>query len=204
MGCGFCATGQAGYERNLTVGEIVEQVVRAGTGRGRGPHTPPPLQRRVHGHGRAHGQLRPGVERHPAHPRRPRALRPAPDHLDGGHRARDPAHGRRGSAGEPRRVAARRQRPSCATSWCPINRRYPLDVLYDACEEYVDAKHRRLSFEWALIDGVNDRDSDAEELAVGRPPAPGPREPHPAERDTWLADHRITARTGLRLPRPAR
>src|SRR5829696_4935661 len=30
MGCGFCATGQAGFERHLTTGEIVEQVVRAG------------------------------------------------------------------------------------------------------------------------------------------------------------------------------
>src|SRR4051794_3490617 len=29
MGCGFCATGQAGFTRHLTVGEIVEQVVRA-------------------------------------------------------------------------------------------------------------------------------------------------------------------------------
>ena len=29
MGCGFCATGQAGFERNLSEGEIVEQVVRA-------------------------------------------------------------------------------------------------------------------------------------------------------------------------------
>ena len=27
MGCGFCATGQAGFGRHLTVGEIVEQVV---------------------------------------------------------------------------------------------------------------------------------------------------------------------------------
>ena len=29
MACGFCATGQAGFERHLTTGEIVEQVVRA-------------------------------------------------------------------------------------------------------------------------------------------------------------------------------
>ena len=29
MACGFCATGQAGFNRQLTVGEIVEQVVRA-------------------------------------------------------------------------------------------------------------------------------------------------------------------------------
>ena len=29
MGCGFCATGQAGFSRQLTTGEIVEQVIRA-------------------------------------------------------------------------------------------------------------------------------------------------------------------------------
>ena len=33
MGCGFCATGQAGFTRHLTVGEIVEQVVRAAAAR---------------------------------------------------------------------------------------------------------------------------------------------------------------------------
>src|SRR5215210_8862589 len=30
MACSFCATGQAGFERQLTAGEIVEQVIRAG------------------------------------------------------------------------------------------------------------------------------------------------------------------------------
>ena len=48
----------------------------------------------------------------------------------------------------------------------PINRRYPLAALADACAEYVAASGRRLSIEWALIDGVNDRESDAVELAA--------------------------------------
>ena len=48
----------------------------------------------------------------------------------------------------------------------PINRRYPLAVLADACAEYVAASGRRLSIEWAMIDGVNDRESDAVELAA--------------------------------------
>jgi 23S rRNA (adenine2503-C2)-methyltransferase len=47
----------------------------------------------------------------------------------------------------------------------PINRRYPLAVLHEACAQYVAVSGRRLSFEWALIDGVNDRPSDAVELA---------------------------------------
>ena len=47
----------------------------------------------------------------------------------------------------------------------PINRRYPIDPPARGVRDYVDATHRRLSFEWALIDGVNDRDRDAAELA---------------------------------------
>jgi len=48
----------------------------------------------------------------------------------------------------------------------PINRRYPLDALMEACGSYLRAKGRRLSFEWALIDGANDRPSDARALAA--------------------------------------
>jgi 23S rRNA (adenine2503-C2)-methyltransferase len=48
----------------------------------------------------------------------------------------------------------------------PINRRWPLPVLAEACREYLAAKGRRLSFEWALIDGVNDRPLDASQLAA--------------------------------------
>ena len=52
----------------------------------------------------------------------------------------------------------------------PINRRYPLAELLEACDDYSQATRRRLSFEWALIDGVNDRLSDATELArVAKP-----------------------------------
>lgn len=47
----------------------------------------------------------------------------------------------------------------------PINRRYPIADLMKACRYYVDKTHRRISFEYALIDGVNDRDEDARMLA---------------------------------------
>jgi 23S rRNA (adenine2503-C2)-methyltransferase len=52
----------------------------------------------------------------------------------------------------------------------PINRRYPLGALMEACRDYVCATRRRISFEWACIAGVNDRPSDARELAeLARP-----------------------------------
>jgi 23S rRNA (adenine2503-C2)-methyltransferase len=48
----------------------------------------------------------------------------------------------------------------------PLNRRYRLKALTEACLLYLGATGRRLSLEWALIAGVNDRLSDAAELAV--------------------------------------
>ncbi|MBQ9860238.1 MAG: 23S rRNA (adenine(2503)-C(2))-methyltransferase RlmN [Clostridia bacterium] len=47
----------------------------------------------------------------------------------------------------------------------PVNRRWPIAELLDACREYIDATGRRVSFEYAMIDGVNDTDACAEELA---------------------------------------
>ncbi len=50
------------------------------------------------------------------------------------------------------------------SSLMPINKRYPLKSLFEACLEYVQKTHRRISFEWALIDGVNDDLAQAEKL----------------------------------------
>ena len=38
------------------------------------------------------------------------------------------------------------------------------DLLLDACRRYYDATSRRIHFEYAMIDGVNDREQDAKEL----------------------------------------
>jgi 23S rRNA (adenine2503-C2)-methyltransferase len=47
----------------------------------------------------------------------------------------------------------------------PINKKYPIRELIQACHEYVDQTHRRISFEWALIRDVNDSRDQAERLA---------------------------------------
>ena len=46
----------------------------------------------------------------------------------------------------------------------PINRKYPLPELLDACRYYIAKTGRRITFEYALINGVNDRPEHAEEL----------------------------------------
>lgn len=47
----------------------------------------------------------------------------------------------------------------------PVNRRWPMDELLKACRDYITATGRRISFEYAMIDGVNDSDAHAAELA---------------------------------------
>lgn len=160
MACGFCATGQAGFDRNLTVGEIVEQVVRA-----RAAAAPRRLSNVVFmGMGEPlanyertwdavrllHGQL--GLSAR---------------HLTVSTVGVVP--GIRRMAGEDLpvnlAVSLHAANDTLRDQLVPLNRRYPLGVLHQACTEYLAAKNRRLSLEWALIDGVNDRPGDAAELA---------------------------------------
>lgn len=163
MGCGFCATGQAGFTRHLTVGEIVEQVVRASQRARR-------AQRRVSnivfmGMGEPMANLDAvwtSTERF---------------HRDLGLSARHITISTVGIIPGIRSLAQRPLPVNLAVSLhaandrlrdelVPINRRYPIADLMDACEDYLDVKGRRISFEWAMIAGTNDRDSDAHELAA--------------------------------------
>jgi len=47
----------------------------------------------------------------------------------------------------------------------PINRRYPFAEVMDACKYYIETTKRRITFEYALINGVNDQPEHASELA---------------------------------------
>ena len=47
----------------------------------------------------------------------------------------------------------------------PINKRWPVDTLLDACRRYTEATNRRISFEYAMMAGVNDSDDCARQLA---------------------------------------
>ena len=46
----------------------------------------------------------------------------------------------------------------------PVNKAYPIDVLLEACRRYYGATSRRIHFEYAMIDGVNDSEANAKEL----------------------------------------
>lgn len=48
----------------------------------------------------------------------------------------------------------------------PVNKKYPVEQLITACRDYIRTTTRRISFEYALIAGVNDGPAQAEELAA--------------------------------------
>ena len=47
----------------------------------------------------------------------------------------------------------------------PVNRRYPIAELMEACRYYIAKTNRRITFEYALISGENDSDTHARQLA---------------------------------------
>ena len=162
MACGFCATGQAGFERQLSSGEIVEQVVRAG--------------REAAGAGRRASRVVFMGMGEPLANYDAVMTSVARLHDDVGLSARHLTLSTVGITPGIRRLAGESLPVNLAVSLhaandglrdelVPINRRYPLADVVDACQTYLAAKGRRLSFEWALINGVNDRASDAAELA---------------------------------------
>lgn len=161
MGCVFCATGQMGLKRNLSVGEILEQVVYA-----RREANPRRLGNLVFmGMGEPmanYDNVWTAIER---------------IHDDMGISARritvstvGIVPGIRRMAGETLpvnlAVSLHAANDELRTRLVPLGQRYPLAELYDACQEYIARTGRRLSFEWALIDGINDRPSDARELGA--------------------------------------
>jgi len=160
MACGFCATGQAGFDRHLSVGEVVEQVIHG--------------IRRAKPHRVSNVVLMGMGEPLANYPTSVAALRRFHQAL--GLSARHLTLSTVGLVPGIRRLAAEDLPITLAVSLhagndtlrnelVPINKRHPLDDLIDACIDYRESTKRRVSFEWALIDSVNDSDSDADELA---------------------------------------
>ncbi len=164
MGCVFCATGQMGFRRHLSAGEIVEQVlVFARELRAEKDHLTNIV---VMGMGE------------PFH------------NYDATMAAVDTLNDARGFNFGARRItistvglvpmierfAAEKRQVNLAvslhaatddlrTELLPINKKYPLAMLFDAVRAYYAVTHRRVTFEWALILGQNDSPEQAAALA---------------------------------------
>jgi 23S rRNA (adenine2503-C2)-methyltransferase len=158
MGCTFCATGQAGFERQLDAGEIVEQVARAAHA------SPDPVKNVVFmGMGEPlanYDATWTAVERL---------------HGDFGISARHLTISTVGIVPGIRRLATEALPVTLAISlhapddalrdtMIPINRRYPLAEVMDAAAELAASRGRRVTFEYACIAGVNDDPGHAHAL----------------------------------------
>src|SRR5262245_22275349 len=150
MGCPFCATGQAGFERHLDAAEIVEQVMRA-------QHASPQRVSNVvfMGMGEPLANLDSVW----------RAVEQL--HDDVGLSARHitistvgivPGMRRLTDLPLPVTLAVSLHAPDDALrdELVPVNRRYPVADVLDAARAYADRKGRRVTFEYAVIDHVND------------------------------------------------
>ena len=161
MGCTFCATGQAGFTRHLTSGEVLEQVMFAA--RAAAPRRLSNVVFMGMGEPLANYLVTMNVVRSSA--RISRTLRSAPHGVDRRRRTGDREDGEDRPAAHAGGEPALREQPD-RDELVPLNRRYPLERLHDACRFWMETTGRRLSFEWALIDGVNDREQDIDELAT--------------------------------------
>ena len=163
MGCGFCLTGKMGLVRNLTAGEIAGQVRVLAAATGLLDH---PFNIVLMGMGE------------PLH------------NYDNTMKALRMLHSEHGLAVSPRRVtlstvgivpglqrlAQEPLMPNLAISLhattdeqrselVPPNRKYPLAEILEACRRFPLKKRSRITFEYVMLDGVNDTPEDARRLA---------------------------------------
>ncbi len=164
MGCVFCATGQMGFKRQLSTGEIVAQVMY--------------YARLLHDQGEVVTNVVVMGMGEPFHNY---------DHtMSAIDRLNDPDgfnFGARrftissvGLIPAIRRFTAEKRQVNLAislhaanddmrSSMLPVNKRYPLDEVLECCRDYIVATGRRITFEWALINGINDTPEQAHLLA---------------------------------------
>jgi 23S rRNA (adenine2503-C2)-methyltransferase len=162
LACQFCATGQMGFARDLTPGEIVEQIYRAEE-----PDQPRRVDNVVF---MGMGEPMANYERVVA------AIRLLADPLGYGFSPRRVTVSTSGLVPEMYRLAEEGLEVRLAVSLhapvdalrsrlMPINRRYPVEEVLRAAAHYAERSGRRVSYEYVMLNGVNDADAHAEQLA---------------------------------------
>jgi 23S rRNA (adenine2503-C2)-methyltransferase len=163
MGCVFCATGQMGFMRHLTVAEIVVQVIHfARELAHEGEHVTNIVMMGMGEPLHNYDNTLAAVDR---------LTDPTGFNLG----ARKITISTVGLVPAIRRYADEQRQTPLAVSLhaatdeergrlLPVNRRWPLADLMEACRYYVEKTGRRMTFEWALIAGENDTEEQAHRL----------------------------------------
>lgn len=161
MGCAFCATGMGGYRRNLTAYEMVGQILLAQKDEGRRVSNVVLM---------GMGEPLDNYDHVLAFLQRvsdPQGLNIGMRHI---------SLSTCGVVDRIYELMAHRFQLTLSVSLhapndeirgkiMPINKKWGIDALLTACRDYAAATKRRISFEYAMISGVNDSDACAKELA---------------------------------------
>ena len=165
MGCTFCATGQMGFSRHLSSGEIVAQVMH--------------YARLLHDEGDVVTNIVLMGMGEPFHnyDNTMQAIDRLNDSDGYNFGARRFTISTSGLVPAIRQFADEKRQVNLAVSlhaaenekrasMMPVNKRYNIEELIGACREYVQKTGRRITFEWALIHEVNDTPEEARKLAA--------------------------------------
>ena len=164
MGCVFCATGQMGFKRNLSSGEIVAQVMYyAQTLKERDETVSNIVFMGMGEPFHNYENVMTAIDR----------LNDADGFRFG---ARRLTISTVGLVPQIKRFADEQRQVNLAISLhaaddderlaiMPVNKRYKIEDVIEACKYYIEKTHRRVTFEWALINGVNDTPEVAQILA---------------------------------------
>jgi 23S rRNA (adenine2503-C2)-methyltransferase len=164
MGCVFCATGQMGFKRHLTRGEIVAQVLFYA--RLLSEEDLQVTNVVVMGMGEPFHNYTNTLS----------AIDRLNDPEGCNFGARRFTISTSGLVPAIRRFADEKRQVNLAislhavdnelrSSMMPLNNKYNVEELLDACRYYIDKTGRRLTFEWALINGINDTPDQARKLS---------------------------------------
>jgi 23S rRNA (adenine2503-C2)-methyltransferase len=162
--CSFCATGLMGWTRDLVAAEMVGQVLHFGRVlKGRGEHVTNVVYM---------GMGEPLLNFDAVW----RSIQVLGERSGFGLGARHFTLSTSGVVPGLRRLTEQRSQVGLAVSLhaaddelrselVPLNRRYPISEVMRACRDYVQATHRRISFEYTMLDAVNDSPACADSLA---------------------------------------
>ncbi|HEV2913644.1 MAG TPA: 23S rRNA (adenine(2503)-C(2))-methyltransferase RlmN [Pyrinomonadaceae bacterium] len=167
--CDFCLTARLGLLRTLTAGEIVEQIIIAlNDAYGAGTHTPRGTNLVAMGAGEPFLAFEP-LMKALSIMADPSGLHIVPNRV---------TVSTAGIVPRIRELASVPRRPHLAISLAaptdelrdrlmPINKKWPLDELLAACKEFEKSLRpgERFTFEYVMLDGVNDGDEQARQLA---------------------------------------
>ncbi len=166
VGCPFCETGQAGYIRNLALGEVVGQVLYFAREQKKLGYETPLTNIVIMGMGEPFMKFNVTW----------RAIQAFTDPARLGMGARRITVSTSGYVDGIQQLIEKKSQVNLAVSLhapddalrdklVPVNRKYPLRELMQACREYVRATHRRITFEYALMDNLNDSAQQAEQVS---------------------------------------